>query len=448
MSNPTVLLHISDIHFQMPLCTTNMDPYRPFRTMLLQDVRDRVQTIGDVRAILVSGDIAYKGVTAEYEVATAWLFELAAAGGCKRRNIYVVPGNHDVDRNVINSNASVRNAQQAILRAEPPRRQRELLVQFQDTDAGRALLLPIQEYNNFAAQFDCQLYSPDRLFWQQDLALDEQTVLRMYGLTSTLLSGAGFPNHRDDTRDSLYLSPLQTALDPVGGVINLVMCHHPPDWFADHDDVDDAINGRAALHLFGHKHRQRITRDYSFIRFSAGAVNPDRAEPLWEPGYNLIKLTTTEDGGRRFLDVEVQLLVWQTSPDKFKPKLDENDEEIFRHRIAIRGASSPRAAEAQKARIVEPMEELERRIDCGDATTQIAARLEGAMTEEWARDLVFRFWNLASSQRRELTKALGLIDDADMQQPEPERYRRALLRAKERGLVEQLANEVTKRERS
>jgi C4-dicarboxylate-specific signal transduction histidine kinase len=29
--------------------------------------------------------------------------------------------------------------------------------------------------------------------------------------------------------------------------VNLVMCHHPPDWMIDQDDVEDAINGRAVL---------------------------------------------------------------------------------------------------------------------------------------------------------------------------------------------------------
>lgn len=192
MSNPTVLLHISDIHFQTPFCTTDMDPDRPFRTMLLHDARDRMRALGGVRAILVSGDIAYKGVTAEYEVAAAWLLELAAACGCERANIFVVPGNHDVDRNVILGNASVRNVQQATLQAGLPKRERELFTQFRDTDAGRALLLPVQAYNDFAAQFDCQIYSPDRLFWKQELELDTQTKLRIYGLTSTLLSGGAF----------------------------------------------------------------------------------------------------------------------------------------------------------------------------------------------------------------------------------------------------------------
>jgi hypothetical protein len=67
---------------------------------------------------------------------------------------------------------------------------------------------------------------------------------------------------------------LQTALDPADGIVNLVMCHHPPDWFMDNDDIADALRDRASIHLFGHKHRQRLIREHNYIQFSAGAVNP------------------------------------------------------------------------------------------------------------------------------------------------------------------------------
>src|SRR5581483_11080321 len=127
----------------------------------------------------------------------------------------------------------------------------------------------------------------------------------------------------------------QTAIDPIEGVVNLVMSHHPPDWFVDHDDVDDAIKGRAALHLFGHKHRQRIQRDATFVRFSAGAVNPDRREVGWEPGYNLVRISIVEDLGRLLLEVEAHLFCWQTNPDGFRPKQAEDHREFFLHHIPV-----------------------------------------------------------------------------------------------------------------
>ena len=250
-----LLLHISDIHFRAPDCTDpNLDPDRPYRTRLLQDVRARVTELGPVGAILIGGDIAFKGTPEEYHTAMVWIRELAAVASCPLERVFVIPGNHDVDRSVVLRTPAVRNVHAAVARANTDQRERELRNQISDKDTGRALLAPIEAYNDFAKLLNCQVFLPERLYWKQDLDLEDGVVLRIHGLTSTLLSGS---EGRDDTRNSLYLSPLQTVLDPVDDVVNLVLCHHPPDWLMDQDEVDDAICGRAAIHMFGHKHRQR-----------------------------------------------------------------------------------------------------------------------------------------------------------------------------------------------
>lgn len=200
-----------------------------------------------MEAIFVSGDIAYKGDSLEYDAALTWLKELAAGTGCPLGRIFVIPGNHDIDRSVSSNAPAVRNAQSAIANAPNDKRERELRTQIDDQETGSALFKPLAAYNEFAKLFSCQVYSPDRLYWKQDLPLEDGVHLRVHGLTSTLLSGA---NGGDDNRESLYLSPLQTVLDPVDDIVNLVMRHHPPDWFMDQDEVDDAVHTRAAIRFF------------------------------------------------------------------------------------------------------------------------------------------------------------------------------------------------------
>ena len=70
------------------------------------------------------------------------------------------------------------------------------------------------------------------------------------------------------------------------------------------------------------------------------------------------------------------------------------------------------------------------------------------MSDEGTRNLVFRFWKLTSSQRREVALKLELIDRSELTLPEPERYGRALLRAGERGLLDQVARAIAQLERS
>jgi 3',5'-cyclic AMP phosphodiesterase CpdA len=87
-----LILHVSDIHFRHPICNTDRDPDRPFRTRLIQDARERVKTLGSIDAILVGGDIAFAGKPEEYEAALKWLYELADACGCDRTRISSYPG--------------------------------------------------------------------------------------------------------------------------------------------------------------------------------------------------------------------------------------------------------------------------------------------------------------------------------------------------------------------
>jgi hypothetical protein len=206
-----LLLHISDIHFKEPDCLNPaMDPDLPYRTLILRDARERIRTLGNVGAILIGGDVAFKGDPSEFETALVWIKELAQACGCPFEKIFVVPGNHDVDWRIVDRVPAVRNARNAIINAPTPHRERELRTQFSDADTGRSLLQPLSAYNEFAKLFSCQVYSPEHLFWRQDLPIDGGVTLRLYGLTSPILSG------RNDTRNGpLYVSPLQTVLEPA-----------------------------------------------------------------------------------------------------------------------------------------------------------------------------------------------------------------------------------------
>jgi predicted phosphodiesterase len=428
-----LLLHLSDIHFREPDCNAaDLDPNRPIRTRIMHDARRRVEELGPVDAILVGGDIAFKGHPDEYAAAAAWLHELADQVGCSRNRIYVVPGNHDVDRTIARESLRTRNAHDAIRRAPLNERDRHLRAQFADPFTSEALLLPLAAYNAFAALFNCQVYGPDKLYWKQDLALSNDVTLRIHGLTSTMLSGV---NGQDDHQHDLYLSPLQTVLDPIDDTVNLVLCHHPPDWFADNDAVNDAINARAKLHLFGHKHRQRLTRDPAYARFGAGAVNPDRGELEWQPSYNLIKLSVADHGANRTLEIEAHLLHWQTEPEGYVPTM-YNEEPAAHHAVAI--PSHRRPTDSVNARTLPTQEPK--------VATQTKPDVEAAMSDEPTRDLIYRFWQLTIGQRRDITQALGLIEDHDLGTPEPERYGRAFLRAKERHLLEALAAAVREAE--
>lgn len=435
-----VLLHISDIHFKSPECLTpSLDPNVPYRRHMLHDIRNNISGLGSVSAILISGDIAFKGAKEEYQTAATWIGELCATVGCSHEQVYVVPGNHDVDRVTIKGRPDTQNVQAAIINASKATREGVFQQQIYHGQTAESLLAPIAEYNSFAAKYDCQVYFPERPKWVQELSINGDMKLQIHGLTSTFLSGV---NGDDDTRDQLYLSPIQTVFDPREDVIHLVLCHHPPDWLVDQDDVRDAINGAVAVQMFGHKHRQRIEHDTTHVRYDAGAVNPDRTESACPPGYNIVVLSVEGEGTDRVLQVDSYLREWQSNPDRYRGRISACGEEVFRHTIPcpveIRCSSGPdddgnNCRRPSAAATSEPESvDRNRRAPVGQPVL---------------RSLVFRFWNLRDSHQRDIVMKFNLLEPDESSIADAEKYRRALVRAGERGLLEDLADEIGNRER-
>jgi hypothetical protein len=447
-----LFLHVSDIHFKAPECLdSDTDPDFSIRTRMVRDLTSRVAELGNVDGILVGGDVAFKADPDEYTVAWLWLQKLAEISGCPPGRIFVVPGNHDVDRKVIEKSVPTQNVQHAIYSAPGEQRESTLRRQLRDKDSGQHLLLAHTAYNNFAAPMGCQIW-PSKVFWHQDVPLNDDVRLRIYGLTSTLLSGR---NGTDEKERELYLSPLQTVLDPASDVVNLVMIHHPPDWLADQDAVDDRLTGRAMFHLFGHKHRQRAMLEASYVRLGAGAVNPSRHEKPYDPGYNLIRIELQGAGIERRVKVEVHQRKLQENPERFVAILTAQGEDVFRTSIAFPDDISatqcrkPELAVAASAPLPEQHTVVVASIvtiNEESTSTIIEEDAEAAMGNEDTRDLLYRFWKLSTSQRRKIALDLNLIDRTEISLPEPERYGKAFIRAGERKQLGDVANEIAKLE--
>lgn len=432
-----LLLHVSDIHFKTPECLDPLqDPDRAVRTRMMRDLAKQVQTHGNVGAILIGGDVAFKADPDEYKVAWTWIQELATICNCPRERIFVVPGNHDIDRSVVRKSMPIQSAQHMVASAKLDEKDWRLTQQLADEASGQSLLLPHAAYNEFAAPLGCQIW-PDKPFWQQDVELDGGVTLRIYGLTSTLLSGqAG----NDDKPGDLFLGPRQTALNPVPNTANLVLVHHPIEWLADADAVDDALTTRAAFHLFGHKHRQRAVMA-EYVRIGGAAVNPDRHEQPYQPGYNLIGLKVEGKGADRHICVELRQRRLQDNPELFVAIQNAQGDDVFRTKIPMPvEAPLPNIAEGQMADVAPLKYEARLVADI------ILQDVEASMGEADTRDLLYRFWNLTSGQRRAVVKGLNLLEDEEIALPEPERYGRALIRAGERNLINDIAAAVAKLE--
>jgi len=91
------ILHISDLHIN----DAKKDKFD--RSVVLEPLIKRIKQDKDKNnfhpeIIVVTGDIAFKGIKAEYDLAKVFFDDLLAALDLDNNRLFVVPGNHDVNR--------------------------------------------------------------------------------------------------------------------------------------------------------------------------------------------------------------------------------------------------------------------------------------------------------------------------------------------------------------
>jgi hypothetical protein len=89
-------LHVSDFHIRGG---DSYDRDVVLRALVksVQDFRERGRTPD---LVFATGDIAHAGKAHEYDLATQFFDALIEAAGVDRRHLFVIPGNHDVDRDL------------------------------------------------------------------------------------------------------------------------------------------------------------------------------------------------------------------------------------------------------------------------------------------------------------------------------------------------------------
>ena len=413
-------VHLSDIHFSGRNSNIGFDPDRDVRNELLIDLRERCADLGPATAILVSGDLAFAGKRAEFDDAARWLDDVCDAAGCPREAVHVCPGNHDVDQDVIKGNLAIQDGYEAVRREREMAMQDGALMRRLSQPASRDLFYaPLRQYNEFAARYECTFYANrDTFAWDRDFTLNDGSTLRVRGVNSALMSGPG------DQPGMLFLGTRAWTMPRHVGVEYLVMCHHPPNWLLDERNARAGFDDRARIQLFGHEHEQRVDPGRDGIKLFAGAVNPSRDESGWRPGYNLIEVHITNHAGRKMV-VDVHAREWQRHPTQFRALEDRHHRTVFQ--VVIDLPALPVGWRPARAAASETT-----------MTTTEAAEPEGPRTAAPARPtsmrvVANRFFRLPLSRKNELVGHLDLSEESDVDLPDFERFKLALVRARDRG---------------
>ena len=323
------LIHLSDIHFLQRDHLSQFDLDQQVRRALIEDL-EKKPAAADYDGLLITGDIAFAGKHEEYNTAQKWLDEVFSRCNIKASSTYVVPGNHDVDRSYVDPAFPLWDSHVRLREANDPVVWRDVLDKQLHKDPLHAMLAPLTAYNDFAQRYGCKT-EPEKLVWQRSFekTLDDGRQLRFHGINSALISDAG------DAPGKLLVTEFQTShLTNDPSTVNVVLCHHPPEWLMDKATVRAALRSFSPLCLFGHEHSTRITADVHQVQLFAGAVQPSR-DPNWLPTYHILQIGVKKDVARNSLEIRIHTREFDKNRFQFRPLLTENDTFGEEHSIEL-----------------------------------------------------------------------------------------------------------------
>lgn len=92
---PIRFLHLSDLHLRTA-ANKRVDQERVLRGLV--EMLSRTRAAAPLDLIFVTGDLAFSANSEEYALVTSFIARLLEVTGVPRERVFVVPGNHDVDR--------------------------------------------------------------------------------------------------------------------------------------------------------------------------------------------------------------------------------------------------------------------------------------------------------------------------------------------------------------
>jgi predicted phosphodiesterase len=302
-------VHISDIHFgQEKGGQTVVDD--DVKKSIIKECKDIFANMPDetIRGVIATGDVAYSGKSAEYEKAGIWFDELTTAINCLRSNVFIVPGNHDIDRDKISESGG------EMLKAIAAEGDAKL-DKYLATEIDRKLLLSrFVDYGLFAQGYDCPIDDEGVLAGNHPLEIAEGRVIRFVGLNSALICGAG------DIKGRLLLGARQRVVPSnEGGEELVVLMHHPLDWLLDSQEASSYLRSRARVVISGHEHLassrlEAADNGAQVLMISAGATVPPAHEGK-RYCFNIITFDWDECDGK--LKVTIDPREWNAGATKF-----------------------------------------------------------------------------------------------------------------------------------
>lgn len=312
-------LHISDLHWR----ESEAYDANVVAGALLRDLASRTEGIASevehIDFIFVTGDIAFASRPEEYILAQRFFGDLLRVTGVPKHRLFIVPGNHDVDREAISGEAydivaelDCREAINNLLGDE-----RQLAVMMERFHRYKWFV------NNYIGRY--LRFDSGRYFYKRERRLAGKRIA-VLGINSAWTSAS------DADRLNLFLGERQvrTALDQARRAdIRIALVHHPFEWLRDFDRAvcEPLLLRDCDFLLHGHLHRT----DMVYQQFPGSRAMVVGAGACYETrkhsnAYNLVHYDPDSGNGiiylRTYSDREggfwtEDLLSYQDAPGKY-----------------------------------------------------------------------------------------------------------------------------------
>ncbi len=263
-------LHVSDFHIK------SGDTYDSDVVLraLVESVRRYAEQGRKPDLIFATGDIAHSGKAAEYEIAGRFFDELLTAAGLDKSRLFVIPGNHDVDREL----------GEGLARTLESREQADKY--FRSDRPQPHLTLKLRAYLDWHNRYFGSIrVAPGNSTCGPVVPVDlNGDRLAILPINSALFC------QDDHDHGQLFIGRrcLDAALADLGkhgDALKIALVHHPLDWLnpIESANIQAEIEASVQILLRGHLHETRIDEIASpegrMLRFAAGAAYQTRKWP-------------------------------------------------------------------------------------------------------------------------------------------------------------------------
>ncbi len=244
-------LHLSDIHFGHGKDDRHRVDQKIICNAILRDAELMAKQLGSPDMVMVTGDVAFTANSkTEYPHAIEWLENLLDQVEAEKKQLYLVPGNHDVDRGKVQGTPYCRDIHEH-LRKKPT----DLDDYLSDPQSLEKILSKLSAYadNEFIKSCAAPQLTTEQPYWicEMDSALGQIVLI---GLNTVLLS---YDNNDSHSNLALGLKQLQETIDnqPTDRLL-LILQHHPPEWLIDGQKLLSMLHNRPHMLFCGHIHKQ------------------------------------------------------------------------------------------------------------------------------------------------------------------------------------------------